>query len=186
MQAINIIKREHLSLAAVLYSLEQLIKLVDDGSQADFKVFHGLLTYIDRFLDRYHHPREDQYIFPTLLERDPDSEALVVELGLQHRHGESLFIDMQKALSAWEFIGKDEFPRFRKIALDYTAFERKHAHTEEREVLPRAQALFTESDWKTIDAAFAENADPMFGSNRDPEFAHLFEQLVNQLPTPLG
>ena len=186
MQAIEIIKREHLSLAAVLYSLEQLIELVDAGNQPDFKIFHGILTYIDRFLDRYHHPREDQYLFPKLLERDPASEPLLAELALQHRQGESMFIDMLKALSSWEFSGEIEYPHFRKTTLEYAAFEREHAHTEEREVLPRAKETFTESDWKVIDAAFAANADPMFGSNRDPEFSQLFEQLVNQLPAPLG
>ena len=88
MQAINIIKSEHLNLGAVLYSLEQLIAQIDEGKQADFAVIHGLLTYIDRFLDRFHHPKENQFLFPKLLQRSPDSHDLVQQLIDQH-HGVS-------------------------------------------------------------------------------------------------
>ena len=71
MRAISIIKSEHKNLGAVLYSLDKLIEEIDDGKQPDFSIFHGLFTYIDRFLDRYHHPKENHYLFPKLLARAP-------------------------------------------------------------------------------------------------------------------
>ena len=186
MQAIAIIKSEHLNLGAVLYSLEKLVEEIDQGKQADFAVFHGLLTYIDRFLDRYHHPKENDYLFPRLLQRAPDTEALVSELGRQHREGEMMLVDVQKALSAYEFCGAAEFQGFRDAVFRYVAFEREHANLEERELLPRAQAELEPADWEEIDAAFGENRDPMFGQDWDNEFSKLFEQLVNRLPAPLG
>ena len=91
MRAITIIKSEHKNLAAVLYSLDKLIEELDQGKQADFSIFHGLLTYLDRFLDRYHHPKENHYLFPRLIERAPDTEKIVKELGQQHTEGERLF-----------------------------------------------------------------------------------------------
>ena len=81
MRAIAIIKSEHQNLAAVLYSMEQLIAQIDSGKHADFAIFHGLFTYIDRFLDRYHHPKENDYLFPRLLQRAPDTEGLIQQLG---------------------------------------------------------------------------------------------------------
>ena len=74
MRAISIIKGEHKNLAAVLFSLEKLIEEIDNGKQPDFSIFHGLFTYLDRFLDRYHHPKESLYLFPKLLARAPDTE----------------------------------------------------------------------------------------------------------------
>jgi len=186
MRAIAIIKSEHKNLGAVLYSLEKLIEEIDKGKHPDFTIFHGLLTYLDRFLDRYHHPKENLYLFPKLLERAPDTEALVRELGQQHTEGELLFIEMLKALSAYEFSGAAEFPHFRETVLNYTEFERNHALKEEKEILPRAKKALQAADWEEIDAAFGENRDPMFGQDWNAEFSGLFDSIVNRLPAPLG
>lgn len=186
MHAIVVIKSEHKNLGAVLYSLEKLIEEIESGKQPDFAVFHGLLTYIDRFLDRYHHPKENHFLFPRLLERAPDTEDLIRKLGQQHIEGELLFVEMLKALSAYEFTGASEFPGFRDTVLKYTEFEREHAHLEELELLPRAEAALNASDWKEIDAAFGENEDPMFGKKWNNEFSDLLNKLINTLPAPLG
>ena len=186
MRAIQIIKSEHQNLGAVLYSLEKLLEETDSGKQPDFRVFHGLLTYIDRFLDRYHHPKENEYLFPAVLRRAPETESLIRELGQQHTEGEILFVEMLKALSAWEFCGDSEYLGFRDAVMKYTGFEREHAKLEEREILPRAEAALEADDWRAIDAAFGENEDPMFGGQWQNEFSGLFEKLVNTLPAPYG
>jgi len=186
MRAVNIIKSEHQNLGAVLYSMECLVANIEGGKTPDFSVFHGLFTYIDRFLDRYHHPKENRFLFPRVLARAPDCAELIEELGRQHSEGEKLFVGMLKALSAYEFCGDGEFAQFRERVLEYTAFERHHAKLEEAEILPRAVEALTAADWKEIDTAFGENADPMFGKNWNTEFSGLFARLVNELPAPLG
>jgi len=186
MRAISIIKSEHKNLGAILYSLDKLIEEIDSGKQPDFSIFHGLLTYLDRFLDRYHHPKENHYLFPKLLQRDPETEDIVRELGRQHTEGEILFVEMLKALSAYEFSGAPEFPHFRDSVTRYTDFERKHAQKEEDEVLTRAMEVLETSDWEEIDAAFDENEDPLFGNKWNDDFSELLNQLINRLPAPLG
>ncbi len=186
MRAISIIKSEHLNLGAVLYSLEKLIEEIDNGKQPDFSIFHGLLTYLDRFLDRYHHPKENLFLFPALLRRAPETEAMIHELGQQHTEGEILLVELYKALSAYEFSGAAEWPRFRDCVMQYCEFERNHALREEKEILPRAEEALEAEDWEEIDAAFGENRDPMFGQDWSTEFSELFDQLVNRLPAPLG
>lgn len=186
MHAIKIIKSEHRNLGAVLYSMDRLIDEIESGKQADFAVFHGLFTYIDRFLDRFHHPKENLYLFPRLLARAPQAETLIRALGLQHTEGDILFVEMLKALSAYEFSGETEFAQFRDKVRQYTHFEREHALTEENEILPLAEQVLEESDWAEIDAAFAENKDPMFDHDASNEFSNLFSKLVNSLPAPYG
>jgi branched-chain amino acid transport system ATP-binding protein len=186
MQAIVIIKSEHQNLIAVLYSLEMLVEEIENKKQPDFAVFHGLLTYIDRFLDRYHHPKENDYLFPRVMARAPDTAELVKTLGRQHKQGEKLFVEMLKALSAYEFSGDSEFSGFREAVLKYTQFERDHVLIEERDLLPRAREALEASDWEEIDAAFGENQDPMFGKKWDSEFSDLLNKLINRLPAPLG
>lgn len=186
MRAISIIKSEHRNLGAVLYSLDKLIEELDQGKQADFAIFHGLLTYINRFLDRYHHPKEDQYLFPKLVERAPETRDIVQALKQQHIEGEILFNTLLRALSAYEFMGEAEFPPFREAVLRYTEFERNHAFQEEKEILPRAREALEAADWEVIDAAFEANQDPLFGERWSAEFSGLLIKLVDRLPAPLG
>jgi len=186
MRAISIIKREHNNLGAVLYSLEKLVEEIDSGKQPDFAIFHGLLTYLDRFLDRYHHPKENQFLFPRLLARAPETENLIRELGQQHTEGEILFVAMLKALSAYEFSGDAEYPHFRDTVLAYCEFESRHAQKEEDEVLELARQVLEPADWEEIDTAFEENVDPMFGQQWNNEFSDLLNHLINRLPAPLG
>lgn len=186
MKTIEIIQTEHQNLRAVLHSLEQLVEMIEQGRKPQFAPFHGLLTYIDRFLDRYHHPKENDYLFPTLLKRVPSSDALIKELGKQHGQGDRMFVEVLKQLSAYEFSGDNEYPAFKGLLLEYTQFQREHADLEEKEILPLARSSLEASDWQRIDAAFGENRDPMFTPEWNTEFSLLFNSLVNTLPAPVG
>ncbi len=186
MQSLEIIRHEHRNLGAVLYTLDQLVDQIESGKVPRFEVFHGLLTYLDRFLDRYHHPKEDQYLFPALRHRAPELDAVIGELEQQHHEGERLFIDVLKALSAYEFAGATEFAAFRDAVYRYTRFERDHALREEREVMPVAEEKLNAEDWAPIDAAFLDNRDPMFGSAPSALFAKLHSDIVSLVPAPVG
>ncbi len=186
MLSVNIIKKEHRNLAAVLYSIEQLVEEIEQGKQANLSVFHGLFTYIDRFLNRYHHPKENDFLFPLVLKRSADSKPLIEELDRQHKEGETLFIDMLKALSAFEFSGKNEFPLFRDAVHRYAEFENRHIDIEEQQLMPLAEACLTEDDWQQINEAFTANEDPMYGNHWSGEFSALFDKLIKELPAPLG
>jgi hypothetical protein len=47
--------------------------------------------------------------------------------------------------------------------------------------------VLTEADWKTLDAAFATNCDPLTGKYpRDPVYDRLFTRIVMRAPSPIG
>jgi hypothetical protein len=58
---------------------------------------------------------------------------------------------------------------------------------EENVILPEAERCFSEEDWKLLDAAFAENADPLTGQYRPTEtYEKLFTLIVTRAPSPIG
>ena len=187
MQAISIIKSEHRSLGAVLFTLERLAQDVNNpGVMVDFKVFHGLLYYIDSFLDRYHHPKETEFLFPVVRTSCPNAASMIDELQQQHIEGERLLIKVLKTLSAYEFLGEPGFKPFQNAVNCYVEFERNHAHMEEHEVLPLAEECLTPTEWLGIDKAFNDNDDPLFGPNLKAEFGELHKLLTNLVPAPYG
>ncbi len=186
MKAISIIQSEHRSLGAVLFTLEHLVSDINAGKQPDFRLLHGMMTYIDRFLNTLHHPKEDAYLMPALRARHPQSAGLIEEIHDQHHRGAVLFSDMLKALSAFEFSGDMEFSSFDVAVLAYVQFEKDHAMKEEREILPLARKFLTDADWHAIDAAFEDNEDPMFGDEPTKIFRDLYSEIVNRTPQPYG
>ncbi len=186
MKSLSIIRNEHQNLGAVLFSLQRLVDEIEGGKQPIFAVFHGLMTYIDRFLDTYHHPKENNYLFPLLKKRYPDASELIAQLEQQHIEGERLFVEMLKSLSAYEFAGSAEFNKFHEAVYQYTTFEIEHAYKEENEILPLAEQKLNSADWVHIDAAFCENKDPLFAEDSENGFNELYKTITALVPAPFG
>lgn len=186
-QAITVIKREHRNLGAVLSCLDALVNEVEkSGIDPDFRVFHAITDYLHGFLDRYHHPKENDYLMPALRLRFPECADLLDKIGAQHHQGDELLEEFRDALASYETGGQQAFSRFRDVARKYVEFQLAHAHTEEREVLPLARQHLQAEDWKAIDAAFLENNDPLFGDARRKEYDGLFKTIATLAPAPYG
>jgi len=54
-------------------------------------------------------------------------------------------------------------------------------------VLPAARRHLTEADWAVLDAAFADNRDPLTGRHEaDETFRPLFSKILMTAPAPIG
>ena len=88
MQAIRTIQDEHRSLAAILHGMLHLVHAIRDrGVRPDFNVLGAMIYYIDAFPERFHHPKEDEYLFRFLRIRHPDARPLLDRLKSEHRAG---------------------------------------------------------------------------------------------------
>src|ERR1700681_1621609 len=78
MKAIRIIRDEHRSLAAVLHGMLYLIREIGErGIKPDFNVLGAMVYYIDAVPERFHHPKEDKYLFALLRARWPEARPLL-------------------------------------------------------------------------------------------------------------
>jgi len=187
MQALRIIEDEHRSLAAVLHGMLQMVREIrDHGAKPSFETFGAMVYYIDAFPERFHHPKEDRYLFRLLRKRCPKASALLDQLEEQHRIGAQKIRTLEQALSRYQNGGADEFPRFATAVDEYADFHWKHMSDEENEVLPLARAHLTAEDWDEIDSAFLGHADPLVGVEAGAEYRALFTRIVNLAPSPIG
>lgn len=184
--AVTIIKDEHRALGAVLHALQYLIGQIRDAGQApDFALMKSMLDYIVAFPDRLHHPKEDEYVYRLLREREPGTAATLDELQDDHRRGPDLTRAMLDALQAYRR-DAGAFEAFAKAVSGYAEFQWAHMRKEEEVILPVAQQALRPADWSAIDAAFRSNADPMVGVATQREFRELFRRVVTLMPAPMG
>ena len=187
MQAIRIIRDEHRAIAAILHGMLFLVrKIRDRGATPDFNLFGAMIYYIDAFPERFHHPKEDRYLFHVLRIRHPDSVSLLDRLEEEHRTGAYKIRALEQALARYQHGGASEFPDFAKAVEDYAAFHWNHMRAEEDEVLPLAEKHLSAADWDEVDTAFLGHVDPMHGAGAEGEYQALFTRIVNLAPPPIG
>jgi len=185
-QAIRIIQAEHLALAAVLHGMLQIVRGVRFGGQKpDFQVLDAMVTYIGAFPEKFHHPKEERYLFSTLRKRNPDSAPLLDQLVAEHRTGSAKVAELDHALRRYQQEGSKQFGSFATAAAGYAAFHWDHVRAEEVEVLPAAESFLTSDDWHDIDQAFLANVDPL-SAEVGAQCDALFRRIVSIVPPAVG
>jgi hemerythrin-like domain-containing protein len=186
--ALQIIRDEHASLAAMLQSMRMMVQRgpVDDRRHF-FEVVRAMLFYIDEFPERLHHPKESNLLFPKVVKRAPQVMGAIDKLERDHLSSEKAARDMQHLLLAWELLGEGRRQVFEDAFEKYVSFYLEHMGLEESAILPEAERCFSPEDWHELDAAFAQNADPLTGHYPPTqEFEKLFSLIVTRAPSPIG
>jgi len=187
MQALRIIRDEHRTLASVLHGVRYLVGEIRAGRGApDFRLLGAMLYYIDTFPERFHHPKEDAFLFRLLRLRCQSAIPVIDRLESEHRAGHDRIRQLIHALNRYQQGGASEFYAFEELAENYINFEFAHMRVEETELMPLAVRFLTSADWMEIDRAFLDHDDPLFGIEAGDRFRELFHRIVNLAPPPIG
>ncbi len=186
--SLQIIRDEHSSLAAMLRSMLMMIERgPGDNPEQFFDVLRAMLFYIDEFPERLHHPKESDLLFPWVVRAAPSVMPVVEQLERDHMSGEKSVRELQHSLLAWELLGEPRRPAFTERCKQYVSFYLEHMRLEETVILPEAEKVLSDADWKELDAAFEENRDPLTGKYQpDPAYDRLFTRIVMKAPAPIG
>ena len=186
--ALRVIREEHFSIAAVLRSLRLMLRHgPGEDEQPYFDAMRAMLFYIDEVPEKEHHPKESQLLFQPLLRRAPELARMLEQLEREHTNGETAVRDLQHQLLAWELMGESRREAFATTLGTYIDFYLEHMRLEETVIFPAAQKVFTPGDWAAMDAAFAQNRDPLAqGAALDPAYERLFSRIVRAAPSPIG
>ena len=78
MEALRIITEEHQNLWRIATTLDMVANEIDGGGHVETAFFTSLFDYIDQFMDRAHHAKEDSYLFPALRQLSGQGQATMV------------------------------------------------------------------------------------------------------------
>jgi len=171
LKAIRIIQDEHRSIAAVLHGMLYLVREIRDrGTRPDFAVLGAMIYYLDTVPERFHHPKEDRYLFKRLRERHAGSGPLIDRLEEEHRVGAEKIRTLEQTLARYEHGGDAESAAFIAAVEAYATFHWSHMRCEETELLPLAQEHLTAGDWEAIDEAFWSALRTTLAGSMTPAF----------------
>jgi hemerythrin-like domain-containing protein len=172
----------------MLQSMRMMVERGPSESRTHFfDVVRAMLFYIDEFPERLHHPKESNLLFPKVVKAAPQVLGAIDRLERDHMVSEKAARELQHLLLSWELLGSSRRAAFEEALKKYVDFYLDHMNLEESIVLPEAERCLTEEDWCLLDAAFAENADPLTGHYPPPaEYEKLFSLIVARAPAPIG
>ncbi len=186
-EAIQIIKAEHRSLAAVLNAANHLrVEIGEQRLLPNYRLLWAIIRYIEEFPETLHHPKEDRYLFSKLQARTQAADAIIATLQKEHRDGNEKIDLLRQALSKYEGGAVGASTTFFTMLEAFVKFHFRHMTMEERDIFPLAETYLTAQDWQEIAAAFRDNHDPMFGTAQCEHFRELFHQIVLLSPAPIG
>ena len=186
-KALNIIRDEHRSIAALLHGMDYLVSKMRAGrAQIDPRVFRAMIYYLDTFSERVHHPKEDRYLFSAMRNRGAEAQAVIADLEREHARGGDALRHLEQCLVRYEEGGDKEFPAFARAVDKFVQEYHAHMRKEEDIAFPMAERLLDAADWRAIDRAFEENRDPLADARDSRDFEKLFDRIVNLAPPPIG
>ncbi len=189
--ALQIMHHEHTAIAAVLRSLDLLVKHgPGDDPERFFDVLRAMLFYMDEYPERLHHPKESRILFPLLLRAAPELAPVIDRLNADHQAGEAQVRELQHLLLGWELLGEARRQAFEQAAARYVQSQTRHMQEEETRLLPIALKVLGDADWAQLDTAFKAQRLPTGGDmdvpSTDPNYDRLFTRIVMTTPAPLG
>jgi hemerythrin-like domain-containing protein len=185
-EAVQIILDEHLSIAAVVYTLRYLARGISDGKEPDFQLLRAILDYIVEYPDRWHHPKENLYLFRVLRSRNKKSAKLIDELKHEHVQCDDLITRLKENLVLFAQGDQMARARFLEAVERYAHFQWAHIRKEEDLLLPMAEQALTVEDWEQIASAFRDNDNPLFGIRPKDEAQALYRKIMEIAPPPIG
>ena len=186
MKALAILRQEHSALAAILHGLEFIGAKLERGEHFDLKVLRAMLFYIDSFPDRFHHPKEDGYLFPTIQKRTGAADAVIAKLEDEHHQGMLAIRVVEQRLLHYEEGGAAYATALAESLHGYIESYRRHIRTEEEVLLPIAEQVLQAEDWRELDSVFTGHRDPLLGLDARQGFERIFTHIVSIMPAPLG
>ncbi len=187
MRAKRIIEAEHRSLAAVLHGMLYVVREIRyGGAEPNFELLDAMVHYIEAFSEKFHHPKEDAYLFKLLRVRCPSAAPLLDRLAQEHQTGTAKLRELRRALQHYRETDTPALPEFAARVAEFASFHWDHMRLEEDKALPLATLHLTSPDWEIIDAAFLGHTDPLLGAERGAEYQDLFRRIVDLAPRPIG
>ncbi|WP_366940783.1 ATP-binding cassette domain-containing protein [uncultured Azonexus sp.] len=185
MKTLTIITEEHQNLWRIATTLDAVALEMEAGEPVDPAFFSSVFDYIEHFMDACHHAKEDDHLFPALRLRSPEAAAVLDRLQAEHRNGPEVLRSLraQLAATAAGTLGNAEFIGALRI---YTQSLKAHIRTEEKDAMPLAREVLTTEDWESIDRAFADNDDPLFGEQARVEYRQLYHRIASLAPESVG
>jgi hemerythrin-like domain-containing protein len=162
--ALAIIRGEHAAFDGALSWIRGHLALTRAHRIApDAGTFEQGLAFIATFMESFHHPKEDEFLFKAVRERTREADEVLANLQQQHAQMPEQFRILRLALSGTRQGAASQLDDFADLVGRFADAQIEHMSLESG-VFAMAERVLKPLDWGAIDVAFRANRDPLFGA----------------------
>jgi hemerythrin-like domain-containing protein len=157
------LKHEHRIIGQVLRALEGICIRLELNEAVPVEALVHTLDFVQIYADRFHHEKEETYLFPALQQCGLQAQSGPLEfLRQEHQIERQLLIDLGAAITAYQHGDESAKHRISEIARNYCDHLINHMGREDAILFTLAEELLDEATKTSITSAFAQ-AEQGFG-----------------------
>lgn len=181
MKPTDMLKEEHHGVKLALRVLGQLAGRIADNPGGDNAACTGdfarLIEFCRVFVDKCHHAKEEEVLFPALLEAGLPREGGPVQVMLaEHVEGRRLVAEMDDALTRYRSGVTDAVPALTKAATDYAKLLNDHIAKEDDVLYPIADARIDADAQAGMVEAFERIEEERIGLGTHERFHEMLKE----------
>jgi hemerythrin-like domain-containing protein len=179
MNAIDDLVNEHEAVKSAIRILKRMCREIEHSAEMSIpEHLDRLLDFFTTFVDRCHHSKEEEQLFPALEEVGVSRDGGPVGVMLkEHQQGRDLVANMKVALDRYRKGYEDAAQEFITSANDYTTLLNFHIDKENDVLFPMALKHLSESKLAGLKLAFDRIEKEKIGAGKHEAFHHLLHSL---------
>ena len=181
MQPIKDLKMEHDAVQLTLRILNKICQRIEKSEEiVDLQHIDQLLEFFKVFVDKCHHGKEEELLFPALENVGISNKGGPIEVMLhEHQQGREYVQAMNAALVQYKKGDRTAGDEFVKIALQYISLLDQHIDKENNVLFPLAEKNLSELEQTKLWEGFEQIETEKIGVGKHEEFHRMLENLEN-------
>lgn len=177
--ATRVLRAEHQTIREALNFAEGVSVKIDRGGQASPEVLAKVMDFFRLFVDRCHHSKEEEILFPKLEEKgmSMSSGPLGVML-MEHERARGLIQEMSEAAEACKTDGDKAGKQWAHAAWDYSGLMQEHFGKEEEILFRMADNVLAPEEQDAIVIEFERLEAEKIGRGKHQEIAAMMKTLI--------
>ncbi len=152
--------------------LDVVAEMAKKGTASKYQdLLPSIVDFFNRFMDQYHHGKEERFIFPFALHESQDWEGEIDKLISEHRQAKSIVDEMAKALAS------KDLKAFSDAGLRLAKHMQSHIAEEEDKVFPKLEDLMEPDE----DMQLFEQINSYSNQKYGADFSKKSEEYANNL-----
>ena len=169
---------EHEGVKMMLRVLEALSLRVECAERVPAKDLDGIAEFLAIFVDKCHHAKEEEHLFPALERAGVPREGGPIGVMLaEHKQGRQTAALLTLAFGAYRSGAKDAGGRIAKPAREYCALFSNHIEKENKVLFPMAEGRIGKDEDARLLAAFEILERERIGPGKHEAFHEMLSRL---------
>ena len=182
MKASEALKSEHQAIERVLEVLEKVTDRLEAGKIVSTEVLEDSLDFLDNFVDRRHHAKEERALFPALVSAGgPEVRDLVVEMIAEHEDGRGYLRALAKTMEPHRRGDEKAVSSLVDNSRHYVALLTQHIRKEDEILFPMADRLLSDADQQELVAKFDRMESEHLGTGVYERYHQMIDSLAEKV-----